>query len=46
MPTGGTLYGGAPSPYLALPVIPDIKITDKGLVDVTTFKIVPLFGDA
>jgi len=31
--------------FLALPVIPEIKITDKGLVDVTKFKIVPLFGD-
>ena len=32
--------------FLALPVIPELKITDKGLVDVTQFKIVPLFGDA
>jgi adenine deaminase len=32
--------------FLALPVIPEIKITDKGLVDVTQFKLVPLFGDA
>ena len=31
--------------FLALPVIPALKITDKGLVDVTQFKIVPLFGD-
>jgi len=31
--------------FLALPVIPELKITDKGLVDVTQFKIVPLFGD-
>ena len=30
--------------FLALPVIPEIKITDKGLVDVTQFKVVPLFG--
>jgi adenine deaminase len=29
--------------FLALPVIPDLKLTDKGLVDVTTFEIVPLF---
>lgn len=29
--------------FLSLPVIPDLKLTDKGLVDVTTFKIVPLF---
>ncbi|OGP55328.1 MAG: adenine deaminase [Deltaproteobacteria bacterium RBG_13_52_11] len=32
--------------FLALPVIPELKITDKGLVDVTKFKIVPLFGDS
>ena len=32
--------------FLALPVIPELKITDKGLVDVTQFQIVPLFGDA
>jgi adenine deaminase len=31
--------------FLALPVIPELKITDKGLVDVTQFKILPLFGD-
>jgi len=31
--------------FLALPVIPEIKITDKGLVDVTQFKVVPLFLD-
>ena len=31
--------------FLALPVIPELKITDMGLVDVTKFKIVPLFGD-
>jgi adenine deaminase len=29
--------------FLALPVIPHLKITDKGLVDVDEFKIVPLF---
>jgi adenine deaminase len=29
--------------FLALPVIPALKITDKGLVDVTQFKLVPLF---
>ena len=29
--------------FLALPVIPELKITDKGLVDVNTFKIIPLF---
>jgi adenine deaminase len=31
--------------FLALPVIPELKITDKGLVDVVRFKIVPLFVD-
>jgi len=29
--------------FLALPVIPELKITDKGLVDVGKFRIVPLF---
>src|SRR3990172_7092179 len=29
--------------FLSLPVIPELKLTDKGLVDVTQFKIVPLF---
>lgn len=29
--------------FLALPVIPELKITDKGLVDVDKFCIVPLF---
>lgn len=29
--------------FLALPVIPELKITDKGLVDVTTFQPVGLF---
>jgi adenine deaminase len=31
--------------FLALPVIPALKITDKGLVDVTKFEMVPLFGE-
>ena len=31
--------------FLSLPVIPELKITDKGLVDVNRFKIVPLFGE-
>ncbi len=31
--------------FLALPVIPELKLTDKGLVDVTQFKFVPLFLD-
>ena len=29
--------------FLALPVIPELKLTDKGLVDVTKFQLVPLF---
>ncbi|MFH1990802.1 MAG: adenine deaminase [Pseudomonadota bacterium] len=29
--------------FLALPVIPELKITDKGLVDVKRFEVVPLF---
>ncbi len=37
-----------PDPYmalsfLALPVIPALKLTDRGLVDVTQFRFVPLF---
>ena len=32
--------------FISLPVIPELKITDKGLVDVNQFKIVPVFGDA
>jgi len=28
--------------FLALPVIPELKLTDKGLVDVNQFQIVPL----
>lgn len=28
--------------FLALPVIPELKITDKGLVDVSSFRIIPL----
>ena len=31
--------------FLALPVIPELKITDKGLVDVARFTTVPLFVD-
>jgi adenine deaminase len=31
--------------FLALPVIPSLKLTDKGLVDVNKFDFVPLFGD-
>jgi adenine deaminase len=29
--------------FLALPVIPSLKVTDRGLVDVRKFAIVPLF---
>jgi adenine deaminase len=43
---GGTL----PDPFmalsfLALPVIPDLKLTDLGLVDVGRFEVVPLWGE-
>jgi adenine deaminase len=31
--------------FLALEVIPALKLTDKGLVDVNRFDFVPLFGD-
>ncbi len=31
--------------FLALPVIPSLKLTDQGLVDVEQFKLVPLFVD-
>lgn len=29
--------------FLCLPVIPELKLTDKGLVDVAKFRLVPLF---
>ena len=29
--------------FLALPVIPQLKITDRGLIDVETFSPIPLF---
>jgi len=32
--------------FLALPVIPALRLTDRGLVDVTRFEHVPLTGDA
>jgi adenine deaminase len=32
--------------FLALPVIPELKVTDLGLVDVSTFSLVPLFESA
>ncbi|MGQ9920053.1 MAG: adenine deaminase [Desulfobacca sp.] len=31
--------------FLALPVIPQLKLTDQGLVDVERFALVPLFGE-
>jgi adenine deaminase len=31
--------------FMALSVIPDLKLTDRGLLDVTRFQIVPLFLD-
>jgi adenine deaminase len=45
-----SLGGGLPDPFmalsfLALPVIPALKLTDLGLVDVGRFQIVPLFGE-
>ena len=32
--------------FLALEVIPSLKLTDQGLVDVDKFEIVPLWADA
>ncbi|MDP3182621.1 MAG: adenine deaminase [Desulfobaccales bacterium] len=45
-----SLGGDLPDPFmalsfLALPVIPELKLTDLGLVDVGRFEIVPLFGE-
>jgi adenine deaminase len=31
--------------FLSLPVIPALRVTDRGLVDVGQFRIVPLFGE-
>ena len=44
------LGGVLPDPFmalsfLALPVIPELKLTDLGLVDVHRFQVVPLFGE-
>jgi adenine deaminase len=44
-----SLGGGLPDPFmalsfLALPVIPELKLTDLGLVDVGRFQVVPLMG--
>jgi adenine deaminase len=50
--TDAALALGCPLPdplmtlsFLALPVIPNLKLTDKGLVDVNKFDFVPLFGE-
>jgi len=32
--------------FLALPVIPELKLTDRGLVDVNRFEIVPVFQES
>ncbi len=45
-----SLGGGLNDPFmalsfLALPVIPALKLTDLGLVDVNRFEVVPLFGE-
>ncbi|MCL4503421.1 MAG: adenine deaminase [Deltaproteobacteria bacterium] len=45
-----TLGGALPDPFmalsfLALPVIPELKLTDLGLVDVGRFQVVSLFGE-
>ena len=29
--------------FMALPVIPELKLTDMGLIDVHKFEVVPLF---
>ena len=29
--------------FLCLPVIPELKLTDRGLVDVRAFRLVPMF---
>ena len=31
--------------FLCLPVIPELKLTDKGLVDVGEFQLVGMFGE-
>jgi len=42
---GGTLHDPfMVLSFLALPVIPALKLTDLGLVDVDRFQVVPLFG--
>lgn len=32
--------------FLALPVIPALKLTDRGLIDVTKFSLIPLFQES
>jgi adenine deaminase len=32
--------------FLALPVIPELKLTDRGLVDVNLFQVIPLFPES
>jgi adenine deaminase len=44
------LGGRLPDPFmalsfLALPVIPELKLTDLGLVDVNRVQVVPLWGE-
>ncbi|MDX2114875.1 MAG: adenine deaminase [Planctomycetota bacterium] len=34
-----------PLSFMTLPVIPSLKLTEKGLVDVDRFRVVPLFAD-
>jgi len=31
--------------FLVLQVIPSLRLTDRGLVDVDHFRLVPLFGE-
>jgi adenine deaminase len=31
--------------FLALPVIPALRLTDRGLVDVEGLRLAPLFGE-
>jgi adenine deaminase len=38
-----SLHEKQPQTFLALPVIPELKLTDKGLVDVNQFKFAHLF---
>jgi adenine deaminase len=45
-----SLGGALPDPFmalsfLALPVIPELKLTDLGLVELSRFQVVPLWGE-